>query len=53
MLGSREGSYDGMEETLTINVVLVSGDNACGVDKPTSKVQKITYSGSKLSVSFN
>ncbi len=53
VLGSREGSYDGMEETLTINVVLVSGDNACGVDKPTSKVQKITYSGSKLSVSFN
>ena len=51
VLGNREGSFDGMEESFKLNVVFISADRASGVDKQPAKVQSVTYTGSQLSVS--
>ena len=48
VFGNRRGSYEGMDESLKVNVVLVSGD--AGVDKPARKVTSVVYTGQELTV---
>lgn len=48
VFGNRLGSYEGMDENMKVNVVLVSGD--AGVDKPARKVTSVVYTGQELTV---
>lgn len=50
ILGSREGSFDGINKELKINITLVSDKNSTGMDVKSTQTTQITYSGKEITL---
>ena len=49
----RKGSFKGMAKERNISIILVTENNAIGIDSPMKNEKTIHYTGSQISVNFN
>lgn len=52
-IGQRKGSFDGMQQTRTFNIVFVQPDYGTGIDLSKAYQASITYDGTPKSVTFD
>lgn len=52
-VAERKGSFKGMAKERNISIILVTENNAIGIDSPMKNEKTIHYTGSQISVNFN
>jgi len=52
-VAERKGSFKGMAKERNIRIILVTENNAIGIDSPMKNEKTIHYTGSQISVNFN